>query len=80
VMRTGGWGTYKDIPAKSFPFVRRDFMVEFGRWVQVERFRSSLPAGENYALIEGASQLALEDNTSHRLDGFLARILESDVR
>lgn len=81
VTRMGGWGMFKDISQRSFPFVRRDFLLEFGRWKKVESYRSMLPSGENMLTLgRGGEELATENNTPHRLDGLLDKILTSDSR
>lgn len=81
VRRMGGWVTFYAIPAKSFPFVRRDFMLEFGKWQKVENYRSALPAGESMLAIgNGEKRLAIGDGTPHKLDGLLDSILSADMR
>jgi hypothetical protein len=49
VRRIGGWGVLKDIPPARFPFTRRDFLLEYGRWRKVE----SLPGPKGSMLAIG---------------------------
>lgn len=40
VRRLGGWGVLKNIEPDRHAFVRRDFLLEFGRWTKLESFRT----------------------------------------
>lgn len=79
VRRMGGWVMFKDIKPSSHPFVRRDFMQEFGKWKKVESYRSSLPEGERMLVLgRGENQLAEVSRTPHRLDSMLDTIMSAE--
>lgn len=79
VRRMGGWVMFKDIKPSSHPFVRRDFMQEFGKWKKVESYRSSLPEGERMLVLgRGENQLAEVSRTPHRLDSMLDTIMRAE--
>jgi hypothetical protein len=76
VRSMGGWGTFKDIPTKSFPFVKRDFLAEYGKQEKTEKYKLlQLDATQ-----QPGTQLTAGTDTPHRLDGMLSHILSSDVR
>lgn len=73
VRRLGGWVMFKDIKPSSFPFVRRDFLLEFGKWKKVEAFRSSLPEGERMLVLgRGDNHLAEVSRMDSMLDTIMS--------
>lgn len=46
VHRLGGWEIFK-VPPEKFSFVRRDFLLEYGKWEQVERQKFLLQSGSD---------------------------------
>lgn len=72
VRSMGGWVTFKDIPAKSFPFVKRDFLLEYGRQEKAEKYQMLQLPEAKPVLALGVEKA---ENNPHRLDGMLARIV-----
>jgi hypothetical protein len=72
VRRIGGWSAIKDCTQERYPFVKRDFLLEYGRWTKIESFR-----GQSGGEMISIGQLVEPEAGGNKLDGLLEKILRA---